>query len=357
MRQLIRSKTIYFIAVLYFVLFPVWPFLGISTTKDTYFSIFFLLSFVFLLDSCFSNVSKRNVILIILNLTLALLFRNNAIYGLVLVIIFLCIFILCNKALRKKSLCFIGIFLVSVIMAKGIDSGLIKLTNASEGSMAEMLSIPCQQIARVYSEDQEELTLEERNEIYQYIPEDNIVNYKYQLSDPIKGYLNTELIKKDWKRFLDLWGELGLKYPREYLEATLCNTLPLWYVWDESIVSIHGVYLESTVKDVTDGKVVRNSKLPEVQNIFTDLFSKGYILEFPIIKLLFVPALYLWIIIAISFLIIKYRKYEYLLLPIFLLAYTVTLLAGPCILPRYCMNFMLCVPVLLACVGKIMREK
>lgn len=357
MRRIIRSKMIYFIAALYFMLFPVWPFLGISTTKDVFFSIFFLISFVFLLDACFSGFSKRNIILIILNLTLALLFRNNTIYGLVLVIIFLCVIILCNKAVRKKSLCFIGIFLVSIIMAKGIDKGLINLTSASEGSVAEMLSIPCQQIARVYSEDKETLTSKEKKEIVQYIPKNNIVNYRYQLSDPIKGFLNTELIEKDWKSFFTLWGKLGLKYPKEYLEATLCNTLPLWYIWDESMVTVHGVYLESSVKDVTDGKVVRDSKLPRLKNYFEKLFSKGYILKFPIVNLLFVPASYIWIIIAMSFLLIKNKQYEYLLLPIFLLSYAVTLLAGPCILPRYCMNFMLCVPLLLSFVGKMMRER
>jgi hypothetical protein len=150
---------------------------------------------------------------------------------------------------------------------------------------------------------------------------------------------------------------LGKRYPREYLEAVLCNTLPLWYVWDDSIVSIKGCYMEYLFKDVTSGQVVKNSQLPRLEKFLTNTYAKGYILEFPIISLLFAPALYVWIIVGIGFILMKYKQYKYLVLPIFLLGYTSTLMAGPCILPRYCMNFIICVPFLMICTGNIIRRK
>lgn len=355
--RLIPSKKIFIVTTIYFALYPVYPLLGISTTKDAYFSIFFLLSFILLLNSCFLGITKKRFILTVLSLTISLLFRNNAIYGVILSILFINLFMIKKECPKKKFVPFFLIFLLSIILAKCLFGAFMKVTDASEGSIRESLSIPCQQIARVYTEKQDELTEEEKNEIFQYISEENIANYRYQLADPIKGNLNTVILKKDWKRFFDLWIRLGCKYPREYMEATLCNTLPLWYVGDESMVTVHGVYMESAVKDVTDGKVVRNSQLPRLERVLTNFFGKGYILQIPIISLLFIPAFYVWIIIASFFLMIKYKKYTYLVLPIFLLGYTATLMAGPCILPRYCANFMLCVPPLMICTGISMLKQ
>lgn len=343
-------------AAIYLILFPVWPFLGISTTKDTYFAIFFLLSFMALLHCCRAGITIKNLLLAAVSLTAALLFRNNAVYGVMLAIFLLLIFMIKKSCPRKIFLSFAGVFLISVILAEGTLGQLEKAAGARPGSIAETLSIPCQQIARVYNEREHELSTDEKNQILAYIPEKRIRKYKWQLSDPIKKYWDVDLVQSDWNRFLRLWADLGLQYPKEYLEATLCNTMPLWYVWDESIVSVHGVYMESEVKDVTDGKVTRHSLLPRLEKVLSDAYSKGYVLKIPVISLLFAPAFYLWIIIACGFLILKYRRYEYLVLPVFLLSYAATLMAGPCILPRYCMNFMLCVPLLIVCTGISIRS-
>lgn len=355
--KMISSSKVIVLLVIYFVLFPMWPVLGISTTKDTYFAILFLTGFMILLDCCFWGIKKRRIISAIIILTVGLLFRNNAIYGILLSVLCLALFMLIKRYPKKEGIYFIMIFLSCIFISNGIFGYLIQKTHANKGSIRESLSIPCQQIARVYSEKIEELSEKDKIEIFQYIPEEEIVKYRWQLSDPIKGNLNTKLVESDWKRFFTLWIDLGVRYPREYLEATLCNTLPLWYVWDESIVSIHNCYMENYVKDVTSGKVVRNSQLPRLEELLEDAYTKGYILKFPIVSLIFIPALYVWVIIAIGFILMKYKQYKYLVLPFFLLGYIVTLMAGPCILPRYCMNFIICVPFLVICTGSIICKK
>lgn len=355
--KLIFSSRIIILILIYFAFFPMWPLLGISTTKDIYFSILYFMSFMVLIDCCFSGIKKGRGGIICLFFTTELLFRNNAVYGVIVTIFCLILFMLIKRYPKKEGFSFLIIFILCVLLSNGVLGQLKKITNASGGSIREALSIPCQQIARVYSEKKNELTEDDKSEIFQYIPEEKIVDYMWQLSDPIKASLNTGLVGSDWNRFIALWINLGKRYPREYLEAVLCNTLPLWYVWDDSIVSIKGCYMEYLFKDVTSGQVVKNSQLPRLEKFLTNTYAKGYILEFPIISLLFAPALYVWIIVGIGFILMKYKQYKYLVLPIFLLGYTSTLMAGPCILPRYCMNFIICVPFLMIFTGNIIRRK
>lgn len=353
--KLTSSNRIIILIIIYFALFPMWPVLGISTTKDTYFAVLFFMSFMALMNCCHSGIKKGRGGVLLFLLTVGLLFRNNAVHGVILTMLCLILLMLIKKYPKKEGFYFIIIFMFCIFASNGILGQLKKITNASEGSIREVLSIPCQQISHVYLERKDELIENDKSAIFQYIPEENIVEYKWQLSDPIKGSLNTGLVERDRKQFFELWINLGIRYPREYLEATLCNTLPLWYVWDESIVSVKDCYMEYLFKDVTSGKVVKNSQLPRLEKLLTNMYTKGYILEFPIISLLFVPALYIWIIVAMSFILMKYKQYKYLVLPIFLLGYISTLMAGPCILPRYCMNFIICVPFLMICTGNIIR--
>ena len=355
--RLTSSRRIIIFVILYFALFPVWPILGISTTKDTYFAVFYFMSFMALLNCCFSGIKTNQIISAVFFLTAGLLFRNNAVHGVVLAALSLVLLMMIKQYPKREGLYFVTIFFFCVFISAGLFGQLKRITNASEVTIAESLSIPCQQIARVYSEKKNELTEDDQAVIFQYIPEEKLVNYRWQLSDPVKAGLNTRLVESDWKRFIALWLEFGKRYPGEYLEATLCNTLPLWYVWDESMVSVKHCYIEYSFFDFTSGKVVKNSQFPGLEKILTNTCTKGYILEFPIVSLLFAPALYVWIIIAIGFILAKYKQYKYLVLPSFLLGYVATLMAGPCILPRYCINFIICVPVLMICTGNILRRE
>jgi hypothetical protein len=53
------------------------------------------------------------------------------------------------------------------------------------------------------------------------------------------------------------------------------------------------------------------------------------------------------VILAAGVLLAK-RKYLQLLLPLFLVSYSFTLIFGPCMIVRYFMGVMLCIPVLAA---------
>lgn len=337
-------RKVYVVVTLYYVLMPIYPILGVSTTKDVYFSICFLWAYVELSRFCREELKEwKNMTGLVFALVCSQLFRNNMVYGLVLLLLFA--FVVSMNKKKKKKLIFA--LVLSLLVAKGFSWGLIYATSAEKGSIAEALSVPCQQLAKVYCEKAAELSAEVKEELYLYIPEENLCGYRPQLSDPVKDYLNTEYVKQSPMKFLRLWIRLGFRYPKEYVQAFLDNSQPLWNLADTSMVTIHDVYLETWVKKINGEQLVeRNSFLPALETFYNKELEEGQILQIPVLSLLFRPAFYFWIIVVITMMFIRKGCCSESILAIYLLGYCVTLFGGPCILLRYCMNFMLCTPLL-----------
>ena len=338
------------VVIIYYVCMPVYPILGVSTTKDVYFSIFFLVTFVELVSYIENDdIRLKNCLMFIGFLILSQLFRNNMVYG---VILFEIIVLLLWKQekeqkRRKKIKILIGQIFLAVILYQVFYTGINTLVSASPGKVVEMLSVPCQQMARVYNENSDQLTEAEKEELFSYFNEDGLKTYRWELADSIKGCFHAEQFEESPEDFFSLWIRLGLKYPKLYIESFLYNTLPLWYTGDRTILEIKGGdYLEVDFKLDQYGITQSHSLLPAWQKICLQLCQKGEILDVPIVSLLFIPAAYVWAIGMILIFMILSRNRLACALPLFLFCYIVTLLFGPCILPRYCMNFMLCTPIL-----------
>lgn len=337
-------------AIIYYICMPVYPILGVSTTKDVYFSIFFLVTFVELVKYVeHDEVSLKNCFRFIAFLVLAQLFRNNMVYGVILLGIIA--LVLCKlgkeQQVRKKAGILAGQIFLAVICYQLSFTGINALVSASPGKVVEMLSVPCQQMARVYNEKGDQLTDSEKEILFSFFSEDGLKSYRWELSDSVKGCFHAEQFADSPKDFFSLWIKLGLKYPKIYIESFLYNTLPLWYTGDRTILEIKGGdYLEIDFKLDKYGITQSHSLLPGWKKICMELYQKGKILDVPIISLLFIPAVYVWGIGVVLVLMILSKKKFACILPIFLLCYIGTLFFGPCILPRYCMNFMLCTPIL-----------
>ena len=330
----------------FYALFPLFPLMGISSTKDVYFAAFFMLAMILLIKMLERRSKTMTAVIVAAVLALSMLFRNNAVYAAAAALLIQLLSLFWCKN-RRFVLRLSAAVLAAIIAAQAGFAFLQKRTNAGNGSVAEMLSVPCQQLARTYNFRYHDLTDEDHDTLTHFIRFSALPNYMPTLADPIKGNLFTEIFKEAPMDFFRFWARLGARFPLVYAEAFLYNTMPLWYVADRSILTVKDAYLEMDFYEM-DYLMSQDSKLPSLESFYRELMGEGKILDIPVLSLLAVMAVYTWLLFAAFLMLIAKRKYECLILALLPLTYLATLLLGPCILPRYCLASIMCTPLVLA---------
>ena len=356
-RFLVKRKTNSGIVILtwaYFLLFPFFPVLGISTTKDILFSSFFLITFVCICDMADNQSFYQGIKLafFLACTVLMCLFRNNAIYGLAVMagIFFLTCFFPGKsfqvKNFSKTAICLIA---VVIVLSQGIFLVLEKGLHATQGHIAEKLSIPVQQMARSYVYHQDEFSQTDRQLLEEMIHKDCLWNYKYYISDPVKAGLHLDTHGK--KDFLLLWTRLGMQFPEEYIRAALYQTMGLWYMGGD--ISAYMEY-DMCPQLKEDYGVYVESMLPELRNYYSWFTSENLQSHLPFLSLFFFTPFYSWSVLFAAGILLAKRQKQLLILPLFLACYLFTLVFGPCIIIRYILGNMMCTPVL---AGMIFQPK
>lgn len=331
---------------LFFLLFPFFPVMGITTTKDTIFSGFFLITFADICDMVIEGrfYHGRRLVLFIINSVCMCLFRNNMIYALVVMVGVLVLFGVIKRVGKgNKRLLFkaAGLILVCILLSQVIFVALEKSLHATKGSKAEMMSLPAQQLARSYVYYQEEFSEEDREELLRFFDESALLQYTYYLSDPVKGGLKMEAFKLS--DFLRLWLKLGMQFPGEYIKAPLYNTMGLWYMGGDSSCSMG--YKMSPPFDEEHVVEIR-SKLPWLKDYYSWFIDENLQKFLPGLSIFFYTSFYSWCIALAAGILIAKRKYLCLLPMLFLMCYGFSLLFGPCMAIRYFLAVMLCIPIL-----------
>lgn len=338
------------IALAFYILFPFLPVTGLSTTKDVIFGCLFLMFFVCICDMVTTkNLYQNWRFLLFLGLSILMgLFRNNAAYGLAIASI-CCLGLWMVKTRSgerdKIFLKFSVIFFACVI---GTFSGffvLEKTLHASKGSVAEMLSIPCQQLARTYVFHNTALNLDDKEDMEKFISSEAMNSYKYYVSDPVKSGLDVDYLKNHKKEFVRMWIRLGRQYPSEFVLAPLYNTMGIWYMGGDS-----SCYVEYSMSPAFDEKhvVEAHSIIPALKKGYSWFTDEHIQKSLPMISLLFYTSFYSWMILTCTIVIAARRQYRYLILSIVLLSYIFSLIPGPCLTIRYMFGIILCVPVMMA---------
>lgn len=341
-------KKVWIAVLIFYGIFPFFPVLGVSTTKDTVFGGLFLVTFVSICDMVQDLRIWRGWRLggFILAAVLMGAFRNNAVYGLACSMI---CFLLAAVSMGIQKKVEIRRFLLQLslllfIICAGTQlslSGMKQALHASDGSVAEMLSVPMQQLARTGLYYENELTADEKKKLDEYFGEGNYYNYKYYVSDPVKMNFRVDRFEENPKAFFRFWLEMGKKHPGEYLLATLYNTQGLWYLGGDSSAYLSYKMFPSTY-------VWQDSRLPALRDFycwFTNLNLERYL---PLISMIFYTSFYSWSVLIGGVALIVKRRYTMLIPVMVLLPYMATLVLGPCMIVRYMLGVMLCVPILWA---------
>lgn len=243
----------------------------------------------------------------------------------------------------------------AVLLLFGVCSFSLKaVTRAQNGSPREMLSVPLQQMARVRVTAEERIDPAMRQELDKYIPAEWVfAAYNPHLADPVK---NRAVIHDDPVGLIKTWIRLGLQFPTIYVDAFLDNSLGMWYLWDTSHAEIYGIgtesgfgYLSTDNRTMPAGcEIVERSFLPGLRGFMEQIVSDNAYQKLPLVRLLFAPALYWWLLWLYPAAAIYHRKKRETLPAVFLIAYYSTLLLSPTVIVRYLYPFMVTVPVILS---------
>lgn len=289
-----------------------------------------------------------------------LTFRANAVYAfLVLIPIAILIFINNKKQLGK----FLVITVISIIMCQCFNNLMLNLVNEkSEGNDIWML-IFSQATGKIVNERKNELSDYDKEKISYYFGNYEEIGKRYipYIGDPAFKLAEKNVINANKKEFLNFMIQLIKKYPRELIDSYLNTVRGYWYVLDDSFGKIRirkykdkmGILeLYCLPVGIDEYKIQEKSKIPMLKTWYLNMFCQNQILKIPVLRILFQPATYFYILFAYV-LYALYKKFKVrLLIGIYLFLYFLTCFTAPCAIIRYIYAIIVSVPVICCFVVK-----
>ncbi len=357
----------------FYALFPTNSVLSLSTTKDVLFSALVLLYTMLLYHMICDKkmqVDKRDGAASVILSVLLLLFRNNAVYA------FLVSMPLVYAGYRKWQIgeeraqsasfgarTYLVLSIAALLFFAVCSAGLRAGTHAHSGSPREMLSVPLQQMARTRVKEEQRIDPALRKELEKYIPAEWVfAAYDPHLADPVK---NRAVIHDDPAGLIETWVKLGMRHLDVYVDAFLDNCVGCWYLEDISHAQIYGIgtesgfgYLSTDNRTMPAGcEIIPHSYLPGLRSLLEKIVSDNQYQRIPVLRIIFAPAFYWWMLCMYMAVAVYRRKYIMLLPVCFLGAYYLTLLLSPAVLIRYMYPFVVTVPAICCCMSRDLTKK
>ncbi len=343
-----------------FCVFPATPVMAISSTKDTLFTAVFVLVIGKILEIYRANsISIKMALELALYAILCMLFRRNASYVFIIMLIIMILDYLISSVKVKKfgwnlKAGFIAVCLASIVLFSITEKSIMMATDAVQGESAEALSVPLMQMARAFKSNQEEVTAKYGEELFAYITPVGLNNYRPLISDGVKQGFNNELFGQDKMSFVSLYLRMFKDYPGSYVQAFLYMTKGDWQLTDTSHCEVYkdwwrdrtGYLITDAVPVFALDYVKKSDLWPGLRECYEAIVTDCCYRNIVLVNLIFAPATYVYAVILCGLeLLIKKRKdlfYIWLIIGFYLL----TIIAGPCVLVRYIFPLMMLLPVL-----------
>lgn len=346
-----NKKILFYLSLIFFMFFPLHYVMAVWATKDIIFTGLFVLLclelFKFLENKNDYWREKKNILKYILLVVLMCMFRNNGVYALILMLP------ICALCLRKQSVKLILITVGAICIYLSYQNVMLPALDVTPGNMREMLSIPCQQLAKVYVERPEIFSEEEKELLFSLIPEKNLKDYQYRpmISDATKNFFDSEQFMSDPQKYIKLYIEIGLRSPRKYIEAFLANSLGFWY--PNKSYPDERMFHPYTEFDMADPNLFkgdyiyidRASKIPLYEKVLKKLIWETQWTKLSGISNLFVPGMYFIIICFIIWISVYRKKWDWMVILGFWMGFWITLLISPVALVRYAYPIIFCLPL------------
>ncbi len=346
------------LCAVYICLFPTVPIMAVSSTKDTFFSAFFILFITVITEALYHNGKHGYIKLFVFSMG-CMFFRRNGYYVILILMLWLVgLCIIKRKSAQKYLVSTAIVLFISVIVFTISEKAVITLTHASKGEAAEALSIPLQQMARAFKNDDNAIRIKYGERLTSYISETGLCNYRPLISDGVKQYFNNELFAENKTDFVKVYLELGKDYPGPYALAVLYLTKGDWHMLDTSYCRVYKNwwrdrtgYLITDATPVFAGDFVKKSNiLPQIQALYERFASDCAFMKYTPLMIICAPAFYVFLSLlgAVAILMKKKRGFY----PVFasILLYILTVFFGPCVLVRYIFPLMAAMPLYSWCV-------
>lgn len=335
--QYIRTKKcpcyIVIAACCWFAFFPTVVINILSITKDNFFAAFLVVFMTMTLQILeepqkYLYNSKFMFAWAVITVLTAIM-RNNAIYVIALFLPIL--FIILKKYWKKVLIVYIGI-----VFLYGLYIGVFCSLVVTEGvNSKELMSVPTQQLVRVYKEKEMELS-EAEKEIYDILFDDVAIEYyNPKISDVVKSNYNTEEFDRNHKKYVQFYIEMGKKYPEIYVNSFLHNTYGFWYPKAKLILSASGQEGYFACQSHTYVGNKSPSMIPFIWDYLQLFGDSDLVYGDSITVVLFAPASFLWVaLFVMAYLSWKRKKNEMIIMSVMLMIW-LTFLFGPVALVRY----------------------
>lgn len=354
------------ITTFYFAVLPINAYMSITTTKDVVFSIFVIWFFVVLYGYLGEQVKQSVLrrVLYVFVLVGVVLFRNNGRYALAVLFGSLTIVVLVKLMkrikLQKWKVLFVDTFIglcLGCLLAVGIE----KCLNAQPADKREMLSIPIQQLARtmvyhggyeVLPEDDNSMDMQDKVLLQEFFLYECYKEYRPEISDPVKRYTNTYVVRYRTAEFLKTYLNLFTKYPGDFVNATIAINAGWVSPMDNTHATINQYevkaglgYIQTNWSQELEGtNLYRDSKFPWLLQKMEQFASDNTYLNIPIVRFFVAPGMYLWCYMLMAIWLYLHKKYKDLLPFAWIAGYYGTLILGPAVQLRYLYPLMIALP-------------
>ena len=354
--------------LLWYALCPVVTMFVLCSCKDGLFAAALLLMTVFLrriLEQSFGsgehsegaeNSGRADRTGFVLSAMFMMLLRNNGVYAYAVFLMLLVPAVLFSRSRgRKKQDRSAGdsgrngelwkravLFALPLLLYAGGSKGLAGLVHATSEESQEILTVPIMQLARVWNAEPESFSSEEKEamELLMDSP-DAWELYNPVLSDQVKLHFDSAAYRQDRGVFWRLWLSKGLRHPASYLNAWLMTSYGFY-----APGAVIDCYRGNTVYTFTYGDSsyfgyeteqpgIRESRLPVLDSWYRFLSLDERAQKSILPGVILSPGAMAWLFFLVLFDLWRRKEGKALLslLPVFLVWLTVLL--GPCTLPRY----------------------
>lgn len=357
-RRKVNCKYIIWAIVAFYSLFPVVPMYAICSSKDTIFTDAFLVVVIKMLQ-LFENAeefwnNRGNVFVSILAAVIMMLFRNNGLHAYVVWGIVAAIGCFWKKKYKKNILKMVMIVITSVLIFMGTSKILEIGTKADNSESQEIMTVPIQQMVRTYVYSPDTYTEEEKEMLFEIIPEEDMHLYNARLSDLIKSKFQNQTFNQDKMKYLELWAKIGLRKPMIYLNAWLMTSYGYWY--PDAVINVYGgntvhtfTYQDSSYFGFeTEYPGVRESKFPWLEEQYRKMSLELYQQKIPAISMLFSPGFLFWVFMFILCYLMQREKWDKVFPLSGILMLWLTAVLGPTYLVRYVLILWFALPVMIA---------
>lgn len=352
LRRLGAGRMICLFGFLFLALFPVVPMYVLCTSKDMPFTAGMLTVLILLCRLAREKEAffykKGPLAGLGAGLFVMAIFRNNG-FPIFLLLIPALLF-LAGKSGRRRMVMLSAAVLAACI---GLNTVLNRALDPVDTGAAETFTVPIQQLARTWKYSPEVFSQEDRQTLFEILPEEALALYTPKLSDLVKAGFITGNFEKEPEKYASLWLRTGLKAPFTYVNAWLMTSYGFWY--PDAAMDVYNGWRNygksSYFSFETEEPGIRDSRFPWLEEQYRKLSWENATQNIPVFSLLFSLGFLCWIwVLSGLYLIAAGRQRELLaLLPVYLNLLTV--LFGPTYLVRYVLIFWFGLPLLGALYG------